>query len=537
MSGVASERKTVCILAAGVGSRMGDSFAWINKALLPIEDRAAISWLIESFGTDARFVIGLGHKGGQVRGYLGLAHPGVEIEYVEVDPWSGPGSGPGRSLLCCREAIGVDRPFYFAPCDALIGSGPELERAGDWVGVAEVPERESHRYCNFELERDRVVGIADKRRVNGSTHRAFTGVMRIESARAFWSGLERSGQVAGEVQVSGGLGALVEAGTLRAEAVDWTDLGEEASYRQELIRRSGFDFSKPGEALYIVSDRVIKLFEDGDAARGRVARAGQAPHAFPPMIETPEGFVAYEYVPGETLYHVVDRELLTRLLAWADRSLWRPVQIQADEFEALCDGFYREKTLSRVRLLEGMGGLDAQPARVCGVGVPCVQDLLDHVNWEQLAQGGMPVFFHGDLQFDNILLRPDGAFTLLDWRQDFSGSLECGDLDYDLAKMVGGIRMNYALVKRGEIEYESRDDCGEPRYPGCPDAQALERDVLSFAESRGRDAGRIRLIVGLIYLNMAPLHGEPFSSVLRDAARLALSEALGVTQTRSGHAA
>ena len=520
------ERRTVCILCAGVGSRMGRALGWVNKALLPIDERAIISWLIERFGGDARYVIGLGHRAGQVRGYLELAHPETEFVFVEVEPWRGAGSGPGRSLLCCREAIGERRAFYFAPCDALLGEGVDLERGGDWVGVSEVPEAESHKYCNFELEGDRVVGIADKRRVSGAGRRAFTGVMRIESTHTFWKGLAGGGLVEGESQVSNGLEALVRGGTLRAVAMDWTDLGDERAYRRELVRRAGFDFSKPGEALYIVNGRVIKLFEDEAAARGRAERAGLGPGVFPEMIEAPSGFVAYRYEAGRTLYHSIDRERLGRLLGWLEGALWRAADAGADGFEAACERFYREKTLARVRRLEELGGLGGQATRVGGVETARVETLLERVDWSMLRRGGEPVFFHGDLQFDNVLERPDGTFTLLDWRQDFAGDLRSGDLDYDLAKMIGGIRMNYARIKRGEVAHETIGDDARLTYPSCPDAAALEGDVLAYGVSRGRDPRRIRLIVGLIYLNMAALHGEPFRRVLRDAARVAIGQAI-----------
>ena len=45
----------------------------------------------------------------------------------------------------------------------------------------------------------------------------------------------------------------------------------------------------------------------------------------------------------------------------------------------------------------------------------------------------MPVNFHGDLHFENIIANKN-KFTLLDWREDFSGLKNYGDLYYDLAK-------------------------------------------------------------------------------------------------------
>lgn len=524
-----SRRDTICILTAGQGTRMGDSLSWMNKALLPLAERAAISLLIETFGDHNRFVIGLGHKAQQVRGYLELAHPNIEFAFVDVDPWTGPGSGPGRSLLCCRQAIGENTPFYFAPCDAVLAPDTKFDHAGNWVGVAEVPEHTSDRYCNFEIHAEQVLSIADKRRVSNAVHRAFTGIMRIESTACFWSGLEHSNEIAGEEQISAGLAQLVRNAMLHAYPISWTDIGEESLYRAELTRRTSFDFSKPGEALYILNKRVIKMFNDPGVARGRNDRARSVDAVFPPMLDASEGFVAYEFVEGTTLYQSVDRESLAGLLAWLSEHLWHPVSVDRDEFTSACERFYKHKTLDRVRMLEDLGVLHCEPARVDGTQLPGVRDLLDRIDWSRLSAEGKPVIFHGDLQFDNVLAKPDGTFTLLDWRQDFAGWIHAGDLDYDLAKMIGGIRMDYARIKRGEMSYAIEAGNARLWVPSCENAAQLERDALEFATKIGRDPARLRLLVALIHLNMAPLHTEPFCSLLRDAARRELSDALSQT--------
>lgn len=511
----------VCILTAGRGTRMGESLAWINKALLPLEDKAIISHIIDACPQGTEFVIGLGHHAEQVRGYLALAHPGTVFHFVDVDPWTGPGSGPGRSLWCCREALG--EPFCFVPCDLLPDGPIDTSRPGSWVGVSEVPADESPRYCNFRVVDGRVAEIADKRRVEGENWRAFTGLMRVEHADAFWSAIEHGEAVAGELQVSSGLAALQSLGVLEAAEHPWTDVGEEPGYRAEIVRRHGFDFSKPGEALYILNDRVIKLFASADQAVKRVDRGRSAPNAFPAMLGAPPGFVAYAFVDGRTLYSCVTEDRVRDLLAWCGRELWAPASIDPGTFTTACDGFYRVKTLERVKQLGAMGGLGDEPTHVMGRPVPAVRELLDWLDWDTLARHGHPVRFHGDLQFDNVLLRTDGGFTLLDWRQDFAGRTDAGDLDYDLAKMLGGVRIDYARVKRGEIAYERRGDNAVLDLPACEHEALLSEVILEHAAAIGRDPARIRLLTALIHLNMAPLHAEPFASALRDLARLELA--------------
>ena len=63
-------KKTVCILAAGVGSRVGSYSTYLNKSLLPIKKKAAISYIIDQFSNNTEFVIAIGHFGKQVKNFL-----------------------------------------------------------------------------------------------------------------------------------------------------------------------------------------------------------------------------------------------------------------------------------------------------------------------------------------------------------------------------------------------------------------------------------------------------------------------------------
>lgn len=517
-------RPRVCILTAGRGTRMGEGFAWINKALLPLEDKAVISHIIDACPAGTEFVIGLGHHAEQVRSYLTLAHPGTVFRFVEVDPWHGPGSGPGRSLWCCRDEL--REPFCFVPCDMLPEAPLDTKRPGSWAGVGTVDAGESARYCNLRVDDGRVVEIRDKREAAGDGWMAFTGFMRVDEPEVFWLGIEAATPVAGEIQVSAGLEALAAAGGLGAVEHPWTDVGEAPAYGAEILRRHGYDFSKPGEALYIVNGRVVKLFENAAQARLRVERGLSAPGVFPAMLDTPAGFLAYPFVEGDTFYRHADAASVASLLAWCQRELWAEPEGGSERLAGLCDAFYRGKTLDRVALLEAQGGLADEPMRVHGRETPGVRALLAEIDWDGLCAGGRGVRFHGDLQFDNVVLRPDGGFTLLDWRQDFAGSQACADIDYDLAKMLGGVRIDYSRVKRGELAYARAGDDASFDLPACRERRGVEESILRFASSIGRDLARIRLLVGLIHLNMAPLHAEPFSSALRDLARSELADEL-----------
>ena len=93
------EKFKVCILAAGVGSRMAALSQHVNKAVLPINFKAVITHIIEKFPRDIEIVIAVGHKKETIVEYLEMAHPDRKITFVEISKYMGPGTGPGVSLL------------------------------------------------------------------------------------------------------------------------------------------------------------------------------------------------------------------------------------------------------------------------------------------------------------------------------------------------------------------------------------------------------------------------------------------------------
>ena len=106
----------VCILAAGKGSRN----SWAensHKALLPVKNKAAISFIIEKYLDAHEFVIAVGHNKELIKDYLTIAHPKTKIRLVNVKNYMNKGSGPGQSLLECKKYLQM--PFISHACDAI----------------------------------------------------------------------------------------------------------------------------------------------------------------------------------------------------------------------------------------------------------------------------------------------------------------------------------------------------------------------------------------------------------------------------------
>lgn len=515
----------VCILTAGRGSRVAPLTDNLNKSLLPIGDWAALTHIIRGFPAGTEFVIGVGEKGNQVRSYLALAHPDLPVHFVEIDNTTGPGSGPGYSLLCC--APHLQRPFFCLPCDALISFEPTRLPEGNWAGLAAVPAEARPAYCNMRLEGGRVVELCDKKPCD-DRFLAFTGLLFVRDFAAFWDGLRDAQSRPGEVQWAGGMDRLLAGPGLSGVEVEWTDIGDIEKYRAAVSKLVSYDFSKTDEAIYFVDKKVVRFFTDPKIADGRVRKARMRPELFPDLIGDSPQFYAYAFAPGRTLYESNSPRIFGALLDWLERDVWHRVTVPADHMAKLCHAFYHDKTRQRIATYrKKTAGLPA----VSWLGDTKLEDvdaLLDRVDWSTLAQG-VPAFIHGDLQFDNVLFDPEAKrFRLIDWRQDFAGEVAYGDLYYDLAKLNGGLSINYDLVKGNYFAVEQDGDRLWIDFAVRQSGEEFRAMLMERVRRMGLDVKRVELLTALIYLNMSPMHHPPFDRALDALGRKRLQQALAI---------
>ena len=496
---------------------MGALGLQLNKALHPINGKAIISHIIEKFPAETEFVIGIGYLGEQVRQYLHLAHANRQFTFVLVDKYEGLGSGPGYSLLSCRDHL--QKPFYFVSCDTMWDNVLDLSVIDNWLGVARISPAESSSYCNLKIMDDRVVELRDKVHVDDDAFQAFVGLCHIKDFSVFWAALVNDETVAGEHQISNGIRALIKKSQVQARIIEWTDVGDAEKYKKIVGRYENYDFSKQNEALYIVNNKVIKFFVDATVTQRRVQKSKLNPDVFPPITSHAGQFYAYDFQPGKTLYQVNNHETFQRLLDWLGANLWRPRAVDRGVMRSTCLKFYRDKTMERLEMFHKKYPAADASSCVNWRNIPATRDLLALTPWTRLSEG-VSCFMHGDLQFDNILYDVNiDSFILLDWRQDFGGHVEFGDIYYDLAKLYGGIILNYDYIKLNLLSYTENENVIFFDF-----AQRFQTDdylhILSdYVKEKGYDLIKVRILVALIYLNMSPLHHYPFDKILYSLGR------------------
>ena len=177
----------VLLTTSGTGSRLKELTAKTNKALVPIDGRATIEYVLDSYPKDIPIVVTLGYLADQIRDYLTKNHPDRIFEFATVDPYTGDGSSLLYSMRCARENLQC--PFIFHACDTIIVEKVP-EPTEDWVaGYVVGPENvDIAQYRSHKVVDGYVRDVQDKGAAQfDSIHIGMTGVHRY---KLFWDVVE-----------------------------------------------------------------------------------------------------------------------------------------------------------------------------------------------------------------------------------------------------------------------------------------------------------------------------------------------------------
>ena len=495
----------VLILAAGLGSRLKQHTAHKNKALLPLANKAVISHVIEKFPASYEIVVAVGYQKDSLIEYCQLAHPERMFHFVETEGWDNPATDPGHSAWACREFL--RRPFYLCAVDSIIeGSMPHMD--GNWLGVypTDCPER----YATVYSTDGRVSKVVNKGPV-GFTE-AFIGVAAIRDYGIFWN---RLGLTAGH--------GLIEAWeypemlALKAKTLRWFDAGNLDDLRTAREHFGEEPLSSPKqteEVVYRVGNRVLKFHPDHTVSTNRLIRAKALGELAPSGLMGGGNFIAYDWQPGQNLYHhdsTVHRRFLRHLAETIRQS---PQGMDP----AVTMAFYEGKTQERLSLFEGKyeSAYLTEGRTINGRPYPALNTLLSKADLSQLYHSPIYTAFHGDLHFDNVIYdEATDRFTYIDWRESFGGNARAGDLYYDLGKLYAGTLVPFELLKDDRNVTLSEGSTVVTYHYDIPDSlREFKRTYEDWLVEHRYDLGRVKLVAALAFINIAPLHGDVWGKVL-----------------------
>jgi len=523
---------TLYIPTAGIGSRLGSLTSSCNKSLMTVGTQPVL-WKIIQKAMQTKYpvervVIALGFNGAQVKELFEHVNLGVDLEFVNVDPFEGEGSGLGETLRQSRKYL--QSPFIFWACDALVESEIPLKMT-NWVAVSRKSLTDEYRsvtYNNYQVEAINDKGFSFD--TESSTQVAtYAGICGVVDTDLFWSTFDQAQESTNVGEVAG-LRGLVP--SLEVIEVEWADIGSEERLReiqQQELRASQeiHVLPKDGEAIWFFGDTVVKFATDQLFISNRTERSKALADYVPKVVQITDHMYSYNKQPGTVLSKCVDLDVFINLMEHS-RVFWKRNELtitQLNNFRKTCLNFYRDKTINRLNQFWALTSEVDGGEIINGVEIPSLESMLAQINWENLSSG-VPVRFHGDFHFENILYSEDiRNFVFLDWRQDFGGNIEIGDIYYDLAKLLHGLYIPHASVVLEKFSLEKLDDGSRIAWIDRPEDYSHYETYLNlWTNENGLDFRRVQILAALVLLNIAPLHHKGYREFLYVEGKRRLSE-------------
>lgn len=493
----------VLITTSGIGSRLGQLTDYTNKCLIRVSDKPSISYIIESYPDEVEFIITLGHFGSHVKQFLELSYPNKKFTFVEIDKYKGNGSSLGYSLLKCMPFI--DSPFIYHASDTILTNYSPKNPISNYIIGSH--KENSTQYRTIHIENNKLIKINEKGEL--SYNYSYVGVAGIKDYKLFFNNLEllilNNHLDTSDIHVINNMLIDVDFLFIQMENDNWYDVGNttELSVTKKKFKSTIDILDKKDESIFFFNDFVIKFFYNSEINKNRVSRATKLDGLVPKIISSTNNFYKYKKADGLLFSKSVKSNTFLKFLNWSKENLW---ELKKDsDIKEKCYDFYIKKTKERIdNYLKEIPEVNF----INNENIPSIYNLIDNIDTNWLCDG-IPSQFHGDFILDNIIENEDG-FTLIDWRQDFAGDLEIGDLYYDLAKLNHNLTVNHDIVKRNLFD-SSPNNCHilvNSILQEC-------KDVLHFfIKKNGYDLRKVEILTSLIWINMSPLHEYPFNHFL-----------------------
>lgn len=483
-----------CILSAGKGTR-NNSIDGIHKALLPIENKAVISHIIDKLQKDIDIVIAVGYKSEQIKTYLSLTQPNRNITYVDVENYDGEGSGPGLSLLLCEKYL--QQPFIYTSVDTIVEENDNFEDFNNnWIGVSEINKFDSSSYCLVDGEKYL------NKFYYGYGETAFIGLSGIYDYENFWKGLKVKAMVKNEYQVLNGYEYLDK---IELKRFTWHDTGNNKSYNETRNKYCNEIVAlKTNEAIYIENGYVIKYFSNKNIINQRLNRLEFLEDICPKAKLLNENMYYYPYIGGNTLSTVNDENILDEIIPFWYNKIGSYRFIKDDNFINNCKFMYHDKTYERCEYFKNKN-IDNIKI-INGIEVDNIYNMLNNINWDSIYEKAIPSKFHGDFQPENIICNE--TFKLIDWRQSFGDSLEIGDFYYDLGKLYHALLINGKDINNKLYKIKIKNNSANVSYHIRSNLLSLYNKLKNFCDENNYSWENIELLGALQYLGISSLYND-----------------------------
>jgi len=506
----------VLIPTAGLGTRLGDLSKNINKSLISIATKPVISHIIDKFPTDIEIVVALGYKGNLVRDFLELAYPDRKITFVDIDKFHGVGSGLGYTISKCQEHLRC--PFIFCSNDTIVDENIPIPNT-NWIGYAIQDSYDAKKYRSIKKLGGVVTELCEKESKDGEE--PYIGLAGIHDYEIFWDAMNE-GVNYGSINIgeSYGLKKIINKSSIYPKAFTWYDTGSiDGLHAAKSNFKKDSDpniLDKTDESIWFVNGMVIKYSADDDFITKRIKRTKYLDGFVPEIISSRKNMYSYREIKGNVLSKDISIPMIERFMHYIGDMWGKCIELDNEykiKYSESCKSFYQEKTYQRVNQFLNIYRQNDTKNVINGVDVPRIYDLLKEIDWDLLSTTSASSY-HGDLHFENILVSEDGNFVLLDWRQDFGGICEYGDCYYDLAKLLHGMIVSHEIVNNDLFYFEKEDNIIKIDILRNYKLVECEKWFMNYLNKNNYHIYKVLVLTSLIFINISPLHHDPYSQFL-----------------------
>jgi len=508
-------KNKVLITTSGIGKRLGNITNFFNKSLIRLGNKLAICYIIEKFDkkkTD--FIITLGYQGHLVKEFLELAYENYNFTFITIDNFEKNGSSLVYSLLKTEKYLKC--PFYFFCCDSIIIDDILLineNKKNNYLFIAK--SKETSFYSSVNICNDEIIKINSKGEKN--VDYVYTGISYIYDYNEYWKEMNI---LYNENSYNKNLSDIDVIRLLINKKIniyykilnEWYDTGNITSLNIA-INKFKCDYNilhKDYETICFMEDKVIKFINNKDYNLNKIKRGKKLYPITPRIINEGKYSFAMEKINGTILSEIKNYGEIYKLLNWSYKNLWINKQIN-DEFINTCHNFYKIKTYERLNELKKFNFIDYEI--INGIFVGKIDDILAKIDWNSLNTNEF-YQYHGDFILDNIIYYNDN-YKLIDWRQDFGGNINHGDMYYDLAKLRHNIIFNHNNVNNNLFEVIVLNNTEITIDIKCNYLLIKQlEDFDKFVLEKNLNLNKIKILTFLIWLNMSPLHEFNISKFL-----------------------
>jgi len=502
-------KRTVIVPAAGLASRMKPLSQAVSKAMISVNGRPIISYIIERLFSNGGFdeMIIVENELGDINEFVTRVYPHMNIKCVTQEKKLGP---LHAIHVGWRESEVDDSMVTVWLGDTICLD--EFDWAQDFVAVHAVPD--PHRWCLI----DQRGNLYDKPDEEVPTDNALIGVYHFVNGADFDTAMITAMEKPthkGEHQIAALLETYQELQKFPFTLIDakeWYDCGELTTYyesKARLLKRTARSFNKIDVNTFFGT--VTKSSTDkAKAAKIELEKnwfknLNEEQSLFCPRILSSEpGTMKMSLEPGTALNEVlvydnlrleIWKQIIHKILKIHHQVFYTQEIANSCEIKRSCfESYYLKNSERMQRITQDFAH-------------PEVQRFVEDTSLELCKAPVWSQCLHGDSHLGNIIYDPfTGSLKFVDPRGSF-GEVpgNSGDLRYDMAKLLQDFYCGYAMIMADRYKIHT-DNTVEIMWVG--ETGSLTDYLEAELESHGYDVLLLKRLAIVLLVTAIPFHGD-----------------------------